>query len=148
MEPNIQLSRACKQQVRIPSCLMRVKYKLISLTLIGATMTWFKILRMGVYICGRIYVTPSLPNLYVKSDNTRLWSYSARPFKKIRKPYTITLTVSQKWRSSGGTNDGLKCWVFKKKLIPNFMFWEKSELEGACNISDFLNMAHPYINYE
>lgn len=48
----------------------------------------------------------------------------------------------------GGTNDGLKCWMLKKGLILDWMFWEKIGLKGASGLNNLMNMAQTYINYE
>lgn len=46
-----------------------------------------------------------------------------------------------------GSNNGLKCWIFKKGLRLDYML-KQLGLEGACSLSDLLNRDQPYFNYE
>lgn len=44
-----------------------------------------------------------------------------------------------------GTDNRLKCWLFKKGLKSKNMFREKLWIEGACNLNNILIRAKPYI---
>lgn len=48
----------------------------------------------------------------------------------------------------GSMDDKFKCCMFNKGVRSGFLFREKMALEGVCNLSDFLNKKHPYINYK
>lgn len=50
-----------------------------------------------------------------------------------------------------GTDESLKCfkcWIFKKGLRPDNIFWEMLGSKEAYNLKDLLSMDHPYIKYE
>lgn len=44
----------------------------------------------------------------------------------------------------GGSNDSLKCWIFKKGLRLNYVFWEKLGRKETHNLKDLLNRVKPY----
>lgn len=48
----------------------------------------------------------------------------------------------------GGTNDSLKCWIFHKGLLLDYIFREKLRLKEARSPNDMLDKVKPYINYE
>lgn len=46
-----------------------------------------------------------------------------------------------------GSNNGLKCWIFKQGLRLDYML-KQLGLEGTCSLIDLLNRDQPYFNYE
>lgn len=90
----------------------------------------------------------SLSNLLSESGNPRSWSYSAGSLRKRKKPCVCILTFHKSDTNSKGIDDRLKCYMFKKGLKQDCMFWKKLRLKGACKLSDLLNRAQFYINYE
>lgn len=48
----------------------------------------------------------------------------------------------------GGTNDGFKCWIFKRRLRLDYMFQENLGLKEAHSLKYLLRKVHAYINYK